>query len=324
MAFSPLDLPIQEMLQTDFITDLSTIHNSNVLLLKDQTESLINNLEIDVNNRTIGTDNAIESIKTDNVIIQDDGFLFQKSPGNVMIAKLFKNGPGDSVLNVGHIEMNLLPTSSIAVPIINVDDINIANDITVTGGSTINGALTLGGSLVSSKETVSVLFENTGTSAEGTLTLTDTSSNNIYVTVNAETALGGTQVYNGAVLTAGIVDFKLIVDFDVTNPPAQNTTFTIHIVDVIENNFSSTIITVLNAGTIPLLIEAGTNQSTATNIKLHSDILGVKLGINFLGTHPLSSSLAVYNSNATFNYIIDQNLDDRLMITSLTGLELYV
>ena len=34
MPFSPVDVPIQEMLQSDFIVDLAQIHNTNVLLLK--------------------------------------------------------------------------------------------------------------------------------------------------------------------------------------------------------------------------------------------------------------------------------------------------
>lgn len=318
MAFSPIDLPIQEMLQTDFITDLSTIHNSNVLILKDQFESLINNLEIDVNNRTIGTDNAIASVKANSLIMQDDGFIFQKSPLNTVIAKLFKNGLEESVLNIDHIEMQNA-ASVISTKNINTDTLTVSDSLTASSALSVGEALTLGGSLVESKETVSILFEKNGVAAEGTLTLTDTSKNNIYVTIDSETAAGGTQVYNGSALVAGISTFNLIVDFDATNPPAQNTTFTIHFVDVIENNFSNSITTVLNGGAVPVAIVAGTNQSTTNSIILHSSTATLSTSTTGTGIN----SVTPYNANATLNYIIDANLNDRLMIKSVIGLDIY-
>ena len=53
MAFSPVSLPIQEILLTNFVTDIATISNANDLLLQDKLEDLINLMEIDLNTLAI-------------------------------------------------------------------------------------------------------------------------------------------------------------------------------------------------------------------------------------------------------------------------------
>jgi hypothetical protein len=317
MAFAPIDLPIQQMLQTDFITDLSVIHNSNVLLLKDQFESLINNLEIDVNGFKIGTDTAIESIKTKNLILQDDGFIFQTGAPNQIKARLYRNGPGDSVLNVDYIEMQHA-TGQINVPNIVIGTQITTPDLTVNNNATVGGSIQRNGAVIESKEDVSVNFTLNGTEADGIITLTDQSKNNIYVTAAADTT-----VYNGTIVPTGA--FNLIIDFDVTAPPAPNTTFTIFLVDIVEAAVSTNSILSLANGSNPFLVKAGTNNNTTNAILLHSDFAtsGSKLGINYSGSDPLSNALIVYNSSATFNYIIDPNLNDRLMIKALAGFEVH-
>lgn len=315
MAFAPIDLPIQQMLQTDFITDLSVIHNSNVLLLKDQFELLINNLEIDVNGFTIGTDNAIQSIRTKNLLLKDTGMLFQKGTSNTTISGLNQDGSGDSLFTIDHIKMNRIATSSIEVNTINVETINTTS-ISTTGSTIINGAIVQAGPIVESTETVPVLFEwDTVTSATGDLVLSSTSRNNIYVKIDCQTS-GSNKVYNGSTIESAIADFKLIIKFDATSPPLENSTFTIIFADVIATG--SSIIAKTITPFLPLIIE------TESGIELPSGIIpGLKLGTNSASLDKLAQSNFIYNSGATFNYMIDSNSTKRLVIKSMIGLDVY-
>ena len=322
MAFTTVDLAIQEILQTDFITDIASIHNSNVLLLKDKLEDLINNLEIDINNRKIGTDNAIESIKTDNLILQDDGFIYQTGVPNNIIASLSKNAFNESILRADI----LIVDSSMSVDVVNVNSLTVNTTLTTTGTANITGSLTLNSALVESKESVSVLAEfNGATKADAVITLNATSKNNIYVTIEAETAVGATRVWTGTAFSAGLASINLVVDFDITNPPAPNSTFNICIVDLIENSGNTSITSDANTATIPIKIVAGTNNNTTNTILMHSDFVaqGLSLGVNFSSANPLNQSIQPYGSNVEFNYIIDGLSNDRLIITSLVGLEVY-
>lgn len=326
MAFTAVDLAIQEILQTDFITDIASIHNSNVLLLKDKLEDLINNLEIDINNRTIGTDNAIESVKTDNLILQDDGFIYQTGVPNNIIASLSKNAFDESILRVDILTVD----SSMGVDSVNVNNLTVNTALTALGTADVTGSLTLNSALVESKETVQIAADfNGATKAIATLTLTDTSKNNIYVKIAAKTAVGATKVYDTGtnLFTAGLAEINLVIDFDSTNPPAPNTTFNIIIEDLIEDSGNTSITLDANSQlTDPLLIIAGTNQQTTGTILMHSDLVGqgYKLGINTSSANLLSQALAPYQSNIEFNYIIDNLSNDRLIINSIVGLEVYV
>jgi hypothetical protein len=321
MAFTPIDIPIQEILQTDFVVDIAQIHNSNVLLLKDKLEDLINNFEIDTTTISIGSDNPINSLRTTDIIIQDGGFILQTGIPNQIISRLSKNGSDESVLNVDHLTVDL----DIQADSMTVNDIIIANSTSLNGATTIVNSLQYNESIIESKESVSVTMtkESSGpynNMATGTLTLTNTSKKNIYVTLEAETAVGATQVWTGAGFNGTITAFPLIVDFDAVNPPAANTTFTIHIVDVIENSGSVSIITQVNTNNTNVNIDAGTNQSTANPILLQYDLATAG---DLLGVNTTTDEFKQYGQNVTFNYIIDNVLNDRLMITSKEGLTIY-
>jgi len=323
MPFSPVDVPIQEMLQSDFIVDLAQIHNTNVLLLKDKLEDVINTLEIDVSTISIGVDSPINNIRTQNVIIQDGGWILQTGVPNQIIAKLEKNGSNQSVLNVDILNIDI----SADFEAIDVNSLVVNTSVAVAGDSSFTGSLSYTGQLVESKEAISstLLFDGVDT-AEARVTLTNTSKTNIYVKLEAETAVGATQVWNGASFAAGLTSFILYLDFDATNPPAPNTSFTIYIVDVIENSGATSLATNINTAILPITIAPGLNLNTgSTQILLHNDFdsLSLKLGINPASADPLSSALSKYGSNATFNYIIDETSDDRLMITSTVGMEVF-
>jgi hypothetical protein len=329
MAFTPVDLPIQEILQTDFVVDIAQIHNSNVLLLKDKLEDFLNNFEVDSNSISIGTDNPINSLRTTDIVIQDSGFIFQTGIPNQIISRLSKNGSDESVLNVDHLTVDLdIQADSIAV-----NDLVISNSTSISGPTTISNTLRYDESIVESKETISVTMQRQSTGiyneyATGTITLTSTSNKNIYVTLGAETTVGATQVWTGTGFNGTILGFALIIDFDASNPPAANTSFTIHIVDVVENSGSSSIVSNINleATPPPVSIDPGVNQNTAGTIIMHHDLVAEnqKLAVNHnLDAMFKTQALLPYGHNATFNYIVDSNTNDRLVITNMVGLEIY-
>ncbi len=326
MAFSPINLTIQEILQTDFITDLAQIHNSNVLILKDKLEDLINNFEIDINTISIGVDNPINNINTQNVILQDGGFIFQTGIPNQIIARLEKNGNDESVLNVDHLNVDLITS----MDDITVNSLTVNDSVSSLGPVVLSNTLKYDSSITESKETVNVDVEYipASTYAEGRLTLTDTSRKNIYVNMNCETAPGVSQVYDvpGTSLNPLITEFVLYVDFDVNSPPAQNMTFTIYLIDIIENTAGASISNAVNVIFLPFRIDAGLNLATgSTQILLHSDFTfqNLFLGVTATNSNIHAQAISEYGANATFNYIIDANTNDRLMLNSYTGMEIY-
>lgn len=323
MAFTPIDLPIQEILQSDFIVDIAQIHNSNVLILKDKIEDLINTFEIDINTISIGVDNPINNIKTQNVIFQDGGWILQTGVPNQVIASLSKNGSNLSVLKVDYLDVDF----EVNVDLIESNSVTVNNLLTTESESLLKGKITYQSSLVESKETVAALLEFNGiNSAEARISLTDTSKRNIYVTLSAETNLGATQVWDGVSFAAGLTNIKLYLDLDLNSPMDPNTSFTIYIADVIENSSNSSITTQVNLSNLPVTINAGVNLSAGSaQILLHNDfdLSSLKLGINPASTDLLSSSVTAYSSNVTFNYIVDSNTIDRFIITSFSGMEVF-
>ncbi|CAB4158554.1 hypothetical protein UFOVP699_17 [uncultured Caudovirales phage] len=317
MAFLPVSLPIQEILLTNFVTDIATISNSNDLLLQAKLEDLINNLEIDITNLSIGTDNAINYIKTQSVIIQDQGFIYQTGNPNQIIAKLEKNISNQSIFTV-----DILNVNSIAgLSQVTLNDLTVNTSLTIDGATTFNNPVTVNSSFIESKEVVTVDLESNSPEAKATITLSNTSRQNIFVRLKATTAPTLNPVYTGTVISPGLTNIALYIDFDATNPPAQNTVFTIHILDIVEATTQTSIISAVNTATLPLRIKPGVNQSTSTNIVMHNNSNSV--GVNPASTVTPNKTVAQYGNNATFEYIIDQTLLDRLIIKSMVAMELF-
>ena len=325
MPYSPINLAIQEILQTDFITDLAQIHNSNVLILKDKLEDLINTFEMDINTISIGVDNPINNVNTQNVVMQDGGFVFQTGIPNQIIAKLEKNGNDESVLNVDNLNIDLITSMND----LSVNTATVNTSLTSAGPATFTNTLKYDSSIVESKETVSVpvAYDIVTNEAKGTITLTNTSKRNIYVNLNCATAIGPTQVYDTGTTTlnAGITEFALYIDFDANNPPAQNTTFTIYLVDVLEDSAASSIASTINLAGLQLKFKSGVNQAASAPIIMHNDFVAnsLFLGIRSTNANVLAQAISANAANATFNYIVDQNTNDRLLITSIVGMEVY-
>jgi hypothetical protein len=317
----PIALPIQQILMTNFVTDIATITNANTLLLQAALEDLINDLEIDVANTSIGTTNAITSLKAQNVILQDGGLIYQAGlPTPTVIATLNKNVSNESILTVDRIISNI----SASFDAITTNDLTVNTIATFDGTAEFNAPVTINSSVIESKENVLANLTWTGvvgTPAVATITLSNTSRQNIFLTLNASTFPTPNPVYNGSTaVNPNISEFNIIINFDLTNPPAQNTKFTIYIVDVINSVSSTSIATVPSAPYVqtwssPIKFIAGTNLNTTNTILLHDDI-------NSVGVAD-TTTYNPYGASATFNYIIDSNSDDRLLATSLVGTSVF-
>lgn len=323
MAFTPVSLPIQEILLTNFVTDIASISNANSLLLKDKLEDVVNLLEIDLTAISIGTDTAINSIKTKNVIIQETGLIFQTGTPNQIIARLEKNSSTQSVFTVDKINVNIdIDTDSIVANSVTVNDALISN-----GPTLLTSSLEFNAQLIESKETVTATLTNAAPIAEARITLTSGSKKNILVKLSAVTSPNLNYVYDGvSAFAVGITKFVLFVDFDAVNPPAQNSTFTISFVDIVENITSTSILTDVNGNAMPVVISGGQNLSalpTSVPIYLHDG--SYDIGVNPISTNPILNSniISYYGNNATFLYILDENTDDRLIVTSTVGMEFF-
>lgn len=297
MAFTPIDIPIQEILETDFVVDMRIIDNSNFLLLKDKVEDLVNNLEIDTNTLSIGTDTPISYLRTDSLILEDTGFIMQTGMPVQTIAALTKNGSDQSVLNVDILSVD----STIQSDSLSVNALTINDSLQVDGPATFNASTTNLASAIESKEVISAVLIDTLGVATTTITLTNTTRQNIFLTLDADAS-----VYTGGALVAGLTDINVILDFDATNPPAQNTEFTIYIVDI--QSGGTSILIDVNAYPLGLTISAGTNQNTLGNILLHN---GSTSSLTVA-----SGGVIEYNSLVSLLYIIDFSSTDRLMVKS--------
>jgi len=321
MAFTPVSLPIQEILLSDFVTDVATISNTNDLLLKDKLEDLINIFEMDLNTVSIGTDNPINYLKAGTVIAQGTGFIFQTNAPVQVISKIEKNASNESVFTIDRINSNL----SIVTDQLTSNDLILNTSLVSNGTAEFNSSTTFKGQITESKESVTIdLTKTSPIEASARLNLTSSSRKNIFVTLKATTAPTLNPVYDGvSAITPGILGISLYIDFDSTNPPAQNSVFNIYIVDVTEEFSSTSIIPAISSGSLPFLIKGGINLNAgpAVPILLHDSVNQVGVNPNSLVVG--NNQLTKFGQNASLLYIVDQNTNDRLIVTSLVGLEFF-
>lgn len=317
MAFTPIALPIQELLLTNFVTDIASITNANTQLLQAKLEDLINNFEIDTNSITIGTDTPIVSLKSNNVILVENGLIFETAaPGSTTIASLLKTGLGKSVLTIDELVVN----DTTSLNSITIDSLTVNSSANLNGGVVINSKLNLLNSVSESKETIVCDITRVGASpsATGRINLSSTSRQNIFVTLNATAAPTANPVYDGVSISAGITSIDIYLDFDLVSPPEENTIFTINITDIIETTASTSIKNQIQTAAIAIKLNGGLNNSSLpvpTVIILHDN--SSQVGI------PDSSNFEQYRSSFSFIYIKDANTNDRILIKSLVGAELF-
>ncbi len=328
MAFSPVSLPIQELLLTNFVTDIATISNANDLLLQDKLEDLINLLEIDIAAGSIGTDNPINYLRANTVILQDTGFIFQTGTPSTIIAKLEKNSSTESVLNVDHLTSDI----SISGDDLNINTVTVNDSLDVNGPATFTDKVQYNASLIESKQTVTLDLTKNGIDGEARLTLTSASTRNIFVKLKATTAPTLNYVYDGAGGFDITGKIKLYIDFDATNPPAENTAFTISFVDITDEAGSTSIIAEVNTAILPITINGGYNLAvtpTASIILHNTDSNSMNIGVNptsitLDASKVLQSNvLTKYGHNISLRYILDENTNDRLIVTGMVGLEFF-
>jgi len=324
MAFSPIQLPIEEILLTNFIPDIATISNANDIILKDKLEDLINQFEIDINTLSIGVDNPINSVKTNNILIENS-LLFQISPIGTIIARLEKDSNDESVFTVDN--LNVSNQSQFEEVELNTLSVNT----TLVSNSVETENLIINSQVVESKETVLLdLVRGTSptTDAVSTLTLTSASKQNIFVKLKAVTSPTLDAIYDGVSDFISINTVVLNIDFDQNNPPSENSVFNIYFVDIVDEFTNTSIIPALvGSPLIPFTIRGGQNQSTSTPIILHNGLyeVGINPGsTNFAGSDVLKSNVPTpYGHSLGVLYILDENLADRLVITNMVGMEFF-
>lgn len=318
MAFSPISLAINEILLTNYITDIATISNANSLILKDKIEDIVNTFEIDPITISIGTDNAINYLKTKSLVLQDTGIIFQKTGPTTTIASLVKNSSGKSVFNIDNLNVNI----ATVMDSVDVNSITVNDTATIDAAVTVNGIANFNNAVIESREAVTLdLVKASSTEAAATLTLSSTSKQNILVKLKATTAPTLNPVYDGAAISTGITELTLNIDFDATNPPAENTRFTITIVDVVNEAQTFSIISAITTAQLPLLLIGGTNQSNSGTITVYtgSDNVGVNPASTIFG----NNQIVEYGNTANLFYIKDANSDDRLLVQGLVGMEIF-
>lgn len=318
MAFSPISLAINEILLTNYITDIATISNANSLILKDKIEDIVNTFEIDPVAISIGTDNPINYLKTKSLVLQDTGIIFQKTGPTTTIASLVKNGSGQSVFNIDNLNVNI----ATVMDAVEVNALTVNDTATIDAASTFNGIANFNNAVIESKEAVTLdLVKASSTEAAATLTLSNTSKQNILIKLKATTAPTLNPVYDGSAISTGITEITLNIDFDATNPPAENTRFTITIVDVVNEAQTFSIISAVTTAQLPLLLIGGTNQSNSGTITLYtgSDNVGINPASTIFG----NNQIIEYGNAANLLYIKDTAADDRLLVQGLVGMEIF-
>jgi hypothetical protein len=318
MAFSPISLAINEILLTNYVTDIATISNANSLILKDKIEDIVNTLEIDPIAISIGTDNPINYLKTKSLILQDTGIIFQKTGPTATIASLVKNNSGESVFNIDNLNVNI----ATVMDEVEVNSITVNDTATIDAAVTANGVAKFNNAVIESKEVIVLdLIKASSTEAAATLTLSNTSKQNILVKLKATTAPTLNPVYNGSAISTGITEITLNIDFDATNPPAENTKFTITIVDVVNESQTFSIISAITTAQLPLLLIGGTNQSNSGTITIYngSDNVGINPASTIFG----NNQIVEYGNTVNLFYIKDASADDRLLVQGLVGMEIF-
>jgi hypothetical protein len=260
MAYTPVSLNIQNLLETTFISDMRLIINANNAVLKTQTEDLFNTFEVDLVNKYIGVDNYIGQVKTNNVIL-GNGIQFMDS--TTMIANLSKSS-GKSILSIDKIIIqaggsidnsgaaNAIVSKRLGVGIaltdVTTDGFFVGNSSTSVN-SEFNGLVTfVKQAVVSSTEgtsntqistvNASITVPSAATAYYGEITLAKTGKQFIYVTVKAPVAAvpgASNPIYIGVYESA-------------TDTPVAGQSFTVIIKDF--TNSAGTSVAVANWGEV--------------------------------------------------------------------------
>jgi hypothetical protein len=315
MAFTPIDIPIQEILATDFITDIFQISNANSLQLKGTLEDLINNFEMDVTSRNISN---VNNITVNNVVLNEGGFILQTGLANTVISKLEVVNTNQSKLTVNFIDVSNQLTAGTS----NIGSLTVSQAANLATAN-VTGVTKLDGPIIESKQAV-LVDVNTIVSNEGigVLTLSSASTKNIYVKLKCDDTIGNVVFSNIAGFQVDRI--RLRIEFDVNNPPAPNQVFKIFIADILNGDENSIVSTQpgINDNGVDIVLESGNNNNTGNPILWHSGRNGLSDQGNELKI-AAATVLYEYGANVSLNYIVDDNNEDRLIITSKEVFDFY-
>lgn len=240
MAFTELDIQIQEILTTDFIPDFLPEINTNNSKLKQEIEKIVNNLEIDTTNKKIGSDTPIGSVNSRRYEsladqLTNDGYYLMKTTGStrVVMGHLKRGtislGVEGSELMVDKLIVNSVIEASGASG--SWKDIEVLDSFTSDTLTTLKGYIDVQGGISKSLDfNLVVDFALDAGVAVGRLNLTRTSQENLFVTLKMDTT-----VYSGA-WALGLTDMKLFLDLDSTNPSLNGQAINVYIAKIVDNS----------------------------------------------------------------------------------------
>jgi hypothetical protein len=236
MAYTPLTLNTQSLLESTFISDMRIIVNANNTVLAGKIEDLFNTFEIDLTNKAIGVDNYINSIKSNNLVL-GNGITFMDSTN--VIGSLTK-AAGKSILTIdqlvikagGSIDLSGAQNSMAAKRLgVGITLAELTDDGFYVGSQNTAVSSTFNGPVNFAQQSVTQSTEGnsntviqtslSGTSYYGELKLTKTSKQFIYLTIQApagQTPASTNQVY-------------LVLYEDPASRPDPGQTFTIIVRD---------------------------------------------------------------------------------------------
>jgi len=218
MPFTPLALQIDPILTTDFIPDAFTKTNSNFTELQGNFEDLVNNLEIDYTNAIIGVTTPIQSINTQNIRLNAGSLVFVNSSAT-QVGSLALDNNNLSVLTVNSIVIG----SGLTAATITASGLTTLAGVTISGPTNISGAISSSASIAQTPQsvTLNLAYNTTNNFSEATLTLNNTTSKNLFLTLSADSG-----TYSGS-FNAAIQGVNITIALDGTNPPADGSQFTL-------------------------------------------------------------------------------------------------
>lgn len=276
MAFTNLALQIEDVLLTDFIPDAFTKVNSNFTEVAGNFEDLINTLQIDYVNAIIGVTTPIQAINTQSIGLKAGSLVYTNSAGT-QVGSLTLDSNNLSVLTV-----NSIVTGS------SLTTVNLVSSGTLTAAAlNVSGAVGLTGAVSSAATiaqspgytTVNLAYNTTTNFSEATITLTNTTSKNLMLTLSAD---AGT--YTGS-FNAAIQGVNLKIALDATNPPADGSEFTFALVGFV-------------AGSINVASQWGTLNKNI--YLLPSSTLAIQDNAPGVLVTPIFFSNTMFKSNITF------------------------
>ena len=232
--------------------------NFNSAALKAAIEGVVNNLAIDKDELTIGSDdNPLFKLTTRGVVVRNGGVNVYNGEAELK-ARLYINGDDESVLIVDQVEASGLIVSTE----MELNDVEISDSLTIQSGASLNCV----GDAVFSKAVAESMnqYVNSGawlgvewdaveSEIKTGVELTKASAAHHYLRVNAQT---DPDVYDG---TWQVSSGTLVVELGVsdTTPPVNGQVFDISLADVVDNGGAS-LISNLGSNGIGVVLRPGT------------------------------------------------------------------